>query len=256
MTKGVRRGWFRRARQTSKPTDQTEVARLWTAHLRAHQSANHAVELTTQLLASTKRQQVLLDGALDLIRQAANRSPEIQDPIDQVAHNLDRLRLIALNVGLEGARLGDPAGHTLMNMADEVRSLTERANEAVQELRTALDDTLSLWNQAVHRTEETRHAHEALETQFGSLQTAADNTLQDIQPIGTHTRSLLDMDPHTAVALARVTEHAKELIQALGSLGDHARQDIIRSALGPTLHPLLRALLQIANPSKIKPLRE
>ncbi len=253
MTKGTRRGWFGREREAGEPADHAEEAKLWTAHLQAREAANHIVESAAQLLASTARQQALLDGVTDLGRQAASRGPEIQEPMDHIVQSLDRLRLVALNVGLEGARLGDPAGRALMNVADEVRGLTERADEAMQELRGSFDDTLSTWNHAVRRTDELRDAHAAIVVQASRQQTVAQDIVRHVDAIGEHARSLLETDPQTAVVLAQVVEHAKGLVQALGSLGGRARREVVRSALGPLLQPLLRTLLDVARTSKGKP---
>lgn len=253
MTKGTKRGWFEGRENPagqSQEGDAEVEGRLWAAQKKAHDGATHVVESAAQLLASTARQQALLDGVTELARQAANRSPEIQEPTGRIVKALDRLRLVALNVGLEGARLGDPTGRALMNVADEVRNLSESADEALQDLGTALDDIHSTWNQIVRRTDELRDSHASLVAQAGSQQAVAQDVVEQVEVFGRHAQALSDTDPQTAVVLAQIAENAKGLFEGLTSLGGRARRELLRSALGPSLQPLLRALLDVAKSAK------
>ncbi len=253
MTKRSGRGWYEGGERSEDLVKESEAeleGRLWAAQKKAQDGATHVVESAAQLLASTARQQALLDGITELARQAANRSPEIQEPTSRIVKALDRLRLVALNVGLEGARLGDPTGRALMNVADEVRSLSEGAEEALQDLGTALDDIHSTWNQVVRRTDELRDSHASIVAQAGKQQTVAQDIVEQVEAFGHHAQALSDTDPQTAVVLAQIAEHAKGLFDGLSSLGGRARRELLRSALGPSLQPLLRALLDVAKGAK------
>jgi methyl-accepting chemotaxis protein len=253
MTKNARRGWFEGREPPEAPEEDREAeveGRLWAAQKKAHDGATHVVESAAQLLASTARQQALLDGITELARQAANRSPEIQEPTGRIVKALDRLRLVALNVGLEGARIGDPTGRALMNVADEVRNLSEGADEALQDLGTALDDIHSTWNQVVRRTDELRDSHASIVAQAGKQQSVAQDIVEQVEAFGRHAQALSDTDPQTAVILGQIAEHAKGLFDGLTSLGGRARRELLRSALGPSLQPLLRALLDVAKSTK------
>lgn len=255
MTGDTKRSWLG---MLKSPGDVGEDKRgeaeieggLWKAHHQAQEGATQLVESSAQILASAARQQAIIDGITELARNAASRGPEIEEPLERITIALDRLRLVALNVGLEGARLVDPAGRALMNVADEVRGHSERGGEALQDLRSAIEDVHPAWEQVGRRADELRDTHTALVTQAGRQQAVAQGVVQEVVTLGQHARAISDTDPETALVLAQVGEHARGLIQALGSLGGRVRRELVRSALGPSLQPLLRVLLDVAKGAK------
>lgn len=253
MTGETKRSWLGMLKGPGDAEERGEVESeggLWKAHHQAQEGATRLVESSSQILASAARQRTVIDAITELSRNAASRGPEIEEPLERITIALDRLRLVALNVGLEGARLGDPAGRALMNVADEVRSHTERGGEALVDLRTAIEDVHPGWEEVGHRADELREAHSAIVAQAGQQQTVAQDVVREVVALGQHARAISDTDPETALILAQVGEHARGLIQSLGSLGGRARRELVRSALGPSLQPLLRVLLDVAKSSK------
>ena len=254
MTAETKRGlldFIRGATRSKREPTATEVeGALWKVHEQAQQGTTRIVESTAQVLASAARQQTVIDGITELARNAMSRDPEIEEPLQRIAASLDRLRLIALNVGLEGARLGDPAGRALMNVADEVRSNGERGAEALDDVRAVLQDIQPAWQEVERHTEALRESHGSIVTHVGRQQATAQQVVRDVESLGNYARQISDTDPETALILAEVGEHARGLIQALGSLGGRARRELVRSALGPSLQPLLRVLLDAARTPK------
>ncbi|PIE05990.1 MAG: hypothetical protein CSA75_01890 [Sorangium cellulosum] len=249
-----KRSWLGILKSQEKASDSNRPSDLeggmWSAHQRAQEGATRLIETATQLVARTTRHQVSVDAIVELACNATSRGAEISNTMDRVRVTLDRLRLVALNVGLEGARLGDPAGRALINVAEEVRDHSERGGEALHDLNTALEDVLVSWDQLSHKAEDLRQSHATIVSQVGQHQANAQQVVSDVNAVGEHARRLTDTDPETALILTQVSEHARALIQALTSLGGRVRRELIRSAIGPSLQPLLRALLDVAKGSR------
>ena len=242
-----------RDRGSGADDDRPEVeahGALWQAHQQVDQGVTEIVEASAQVLAAAARQQTIVEGLTELANNALRGAAEFQEPLDRLATALDRLRLVALNVGLEGARLGDPAGRALMNVADEVRGNGDRGAEALQDLRAVLEEALPAWQQAAERADELRQSHASIAARVGQQQTVGRRVAREVEKLGAHLRELSDLDPETAMILSQAREHARGLIQALGSLGGRARRDLVRSALGPSLQPLVRTLLEIGKSSR------
>jgi len=235
-------------------TEEEELTQLegalWQAHEQATGNATQLVENTAQLLATTARQQGLIDSIGELARNADGRARDLAEPTTRLSASFDKLRLVALNVGLEGARMGDPAGRALTNVAEEVRLQGERGAEALQDAQSVLDELITSWAQVQTRAEDLSKMHAQAVGQVGAVQSLAQDVVRDVAEVGTSARRLSETDPETAMILTQATEHARALVSALTSLGGRARRDLVRSALGPTLQPLARALADITRGAK------
>lgn len=247
MTDTSRRSWLGFLTDRDRSAAETAAeGDLWRAHRQSQQGAIRLVESSAQVLAGTARQQSVIDRIVEHARNATNRGAEIQEPMDRLSTALERLRLVALNIGLEGARIGDTAGRALINVADEVRGSSERGVEALADLRTAIEDVDSTWEQLRRCSDELRDSHGSIVTQVGHQQTLAQQVVRDVDSVGEHARRMSATDPETALILAEAGEHARALVRALTSLGGKVRRELVRSALGPSLQPLLRVLLDLA----------
>ena len=90
--------------------------------------------------ATAAQQRSALDAAADHARLLVARGRDLHAAAQQVRDSLDRAKLVALNAGLEGSRLAEPAGKAMLAIADEMRGLVTRALES-------LDEHLSLLGQ-------------------------------------------------------------------------------------------------------------
>ena len=256
MTRTTKKGWLGLLGRADGEAaiGEEELTRLegalWKAHEQASQSSTQLVETTAQLLATTARQQGIIDTIGEVARNADGRAGDLAEPMARLAASLERLRLVALNVGLEGARLGDSAGRALTSVADEVRVQGERGAEALQDSQTVLDELTSSWAQVQTRADDLRKIHTQSVTQVGNVQSLAQDVVRYVDDIATWARKLSETDPETALILTQATDHARGLVNALTALGGRARRDLVRTALGPTLQPLARALADITRGAK------
>lgn len=254
MTKGGS-GW-RSVLSGSAPPDkeQTPAAevegRLWQAHEQAKNAATGLVEQTAQLLADLAKQQSAVDALREQARLAQARALELGSSLARITESFERLRLLALNVGLEGARLGEPSGRVLGSVAEEVRVQAEQGVTAVTDLRSLIDDVIPTWNATVTGVERVRQTDAELRARLDTTQGLAQRLGHEVDEIGTWARRMSDHDPETARILAQATEHARGLVSSLSALGERARREVVAATIGPSLQPLLRLLGELPRSAK------
>src|SRR5271170_2074145 len=125
------------ARLQGFETDADEDA-IWLAHQRALTVVREGAESTQRIASGIAKQRGSVDSLGDRSRAAAARAQEMATAFTRVVDSFDRLGLVALNAGLEGARLGESAGRALLLVSDEVRGQTSRGSDSARELSATL----------------------------------------------------------------------------------------------------------------------
>ncbi len=222
----------------------TEEGALWASHARASEEATKAAEAAERAASSTAKQRATLDAGTDEARAVSTRSEELQRQVARLADAFERLNVIALNAGLEGARLGEVGGKALSLVSSEVRSHADRGVETAREVgRTIAESTRELAT-LTSRFDEAR-GHGADITQHASLAAAsAAESSRALADLGERLRTATGSDPETAQAIAQATEHARALVVALGALSGRVPRALLASALRPMLEPLVRSLIE------------
>jgi DNA repair exonuclease SbcCD ATPase subunit len=226
-------------RGVRSPLDE---AALLETQQRARKACENAVRLSQGAGATAAQQKSALDAAADQARMLAARGRDIRVPAQQLEDALQRSKLIALNAGLEGARIGEPAGKALVSVADEMRALTARALEALDEHFAALGqldrDREKLLEQIAQAQQRARDlADELLRSQ--ASQREAETALAEL---GRTLEESSATDPETARALTDAAEHARQLARSLAALSARGDRGAVVGALGPALKPLFRLL--------------
>ena len=222
----------------------TEEGALWASHARAAESTKSAAEAAERAATSTAKQRASLDAGADEARAVAARNDELQRNVARISDAYDRLGVIALNAGLEGARLGDIAGRPLTLVSEELRAQTERGAEAAREIGRALSDCSRELGALGTRFDDAR-AHGSDVTQHASSAAAsAAEAARALVELGERLRTATGSDPETAQAIAQATEHARALVSALGTLSGRVPRALLTTALRPVLEPLVRSLFE------------
>ncbi len=242
-----KRHFFRLLRRTARgATVQGKVANeetlLWSSHDRALASAREAGESAQRIASSVAKHRGAADTLADRARAVATRAQDLSVNFQRIADAFGRLELVALNAGLESARLGDAHGQSLGLVADDVRAQTTRGAEAARELSTSLSEVGSEILQLNANLERTREASADIAQDAARVGGAAADAERALVELGERLRKATGTDPETARAIADATEHAKALVGALGTLSGKVPQTILVSALRPALEPLLRLL--------------
>ena len=115
-----------------------DVSALWSAHERAVVRARDAGAAAQRIASSAARQRASIDAVADRMRALCSRTGEYQTGFARVIDAFERLALVALNAGLEGARRGEVEGRQLGLVSDEVRAHASRGAEAARELGVGL----------------------------------------------------------------------------------------------------------------------
>jgi methyl-accepting chemotaxis protein len=234
---------WRRGEGGSKATRSiTEEGALWSSHARAQESTTQATEAAERAVASAAKQRASLDAGTDEARALVGRADELQRQVTRLTDAFERLNVVALNAGLEGARLGDVAGKPLSLVSDEVRGQSDRGANSSREIQKALTDCSRELGAIGTRFDDAR-GHGADVTQHASVAAAsAAEAGRSLVDLGERLRRATGSDPETAQAIAQATEHARALVAALGTLSGRVPRALLSSALRPVLEPLVRSL--------------
>jgi methyl-accepting chemotaxis protein len=236
----------RGARDVAGSTRTTlDEAALFSQHERANQAAAQSLRASQAAGATAAQQRSALEAAADHARLLVSRSRDMRGSAQQVREVLERAKLVALNTGLEGARLGEPAGKAMVAAADELRSVIGRA-------LALLEEHLELLAQVEREREKLRDQVEQAKTGAGTLgdelmrtQNAQRDTTAALEELGTGLERSTGTDREAARIVATAAEHARGLLEALSALAGRPQRGAVARALRPTLLPLLRLMREL-----------
>jgi len=234
--------WRRNPQGGAAARSVSEEGALWAAHTRATEATQQAAEAAQLAASSTVKQRASLDAGADEARATGARGDEAQRQLARVADAFERLNILALNAGLEGARLGEVAGRPLSLVSDEVRSQAERGSESARELVRALQETMRELSALATRFDDARALGADITQHASGAAGAAAESARALGELGDRLRKATGSDPETAQAIAQATEHARALVGALGTLSGRVPRNLLTAALRPMLEPLVRAL--------------
>ncbi len=223
---------------------EADETTIWLAHQRALAVVREGAESTQRIASGVAKQRGSVDALGDRSRAAATRAQEMATAFTRVVDSFDRLALVALNAGLEGARLGESAGRALLLVSDEVRAQTSRGSDGARELATTLAEISGEIGQLNTQVDQVRDlasevAHEAARASAAGAE--ADRLLGEMSD---GLKRTTDRDPETVMAIAEAGEHARALVSSLGALSGRVPRALLVSALRPVLEPLTRVLAE------------
>jgi methyl-accepting chemotaxis protein len=183
-----------------------------------------------------------MDAVADRARAIASRATELQSAFARVLDSFERLSLVALNAGLEGARLGEGEGRQLGLVSDEVRAQASRGTDAARELGAGLGQ---LTSELAHLDSHVGQAQAVVaEVTQDSARAAgaASDTEAALVDMSERVKRTTGSDPEAVRALAEASERARALVAALSALGGKVPRARLVGALRPALEPLARLL--------------
>jgi methyl-accepting chemotaxis protein len=219
-----------------------DEALMFRAHERAQAAAQSAVSLAQGVGATAAQHKNALDAAADQVRLLVARGRDARVPTEQLRDSLERAKLVALNAGLEGARLGEPSGRALAGVADEMRALAGRALDALEQHQQMLAQVERDREKLLAQIEQAQQRARELADELLRSQAAQREAELALAEIGTSLASTSRTDPETARALTDAAEHARALVQSLTALSARGEPGLVAATLGPALRPLWRAL--------------
>ncbi|HWL88828.1 MAG TPA: methyl-accepting chemotaxis protein [Polyangiaceae bacterium] len=230
------------AASSAASRNAAEESAFWLAHERALNRSREAAEAAQRIASVVAKQRASVDALSDRSRAVSARAQELSATFARVADVFDRLGLVALNAGLEGARLGETAGRAVLLVSDEVRTHALRGAEAVRELASALTEMGADLSQLHASFDGPREAAVEMAQHAALAAGAASDAERALAEIEVRIRQATGSDPETARALSEANEHVQSLMTTLGTLGSRLPHDELMSALRPMLEPLARVL--------------
>jgi hypothetical protein len=224
-----------------------DEALLFGVHEKALGAADSATRTAQAAGATASQQRAAIDAAADHSRLLLARGRDARSAAQQVRDSIERAKLIALNAGLEGSRLGDASGKALLTVSDELRGVLSRGLDALDEhiglLSQMERERERLRDQLEHARERgTALADELLRSQ--NLQRVARDKLQEL---GDTIQRATGADPDMARQVSEAALHARGLLEALTALSNRPDRGWMLRALGPSLRPLLRLLRDVGS---------
>lgn len=221
-----------------------DVTALWSAHERALVRARDAGAAAQRIASSAARQRASIDAVADRMRALASRAGEVQAGFARVIDAFERLALVALNAGLEAARLGETEGRQLGLVSDEVRSHSARGAEAARELGTGLGQLTSYLGQLESNVAQAQGVLSEVTQESARALGAASDAESALVDIGERVKKATGSDPETVRAIAEASERARGLVTSLSALSGKVPRAMLAAALRPALEPLERLLTE------------
>jgi hypothetical protein len=188
--------------------------------------------------AAAARGQSELESVSDPARGLPSRGRDVRASLQVLHQALERAKLSALNAGLEGARIGDPLGKAVVDLAGDLRELVSRGIESLEAHATVLAEIELERERWVEGLSRTKDALGVLSGEIGASVRHRNDAQSALAALQRGLAPVLGTDPDTARALLLVSEQSSRLAATLMDLAgrkDAATRVRLREALAPVL---------------------
>ncbi|MFT7680987.1 MAG: methyl-accepting chemotaxis protein [Moritella dasanensis] len=196
-------------------------------HLRSEEINNQAQTSASSLTAST--------NAISSILQSNQEMVVVADLITAVA---EQTNLLALNAAIEAARAGEQ-GRGFTVVADQVRDLSARSNQAAREIRQLLSRSTLEVNQGQHVISETV-------TELSEIINKVGGTLTDVQQLAKIMAEQVDVLLELNLASQNVAESVEKTSQVSVSVATQGTQLSQQVIILKTLANDLNAVIELS----------
>lgn len=228
----------------------SNAAELFELLAQVRSSGQQSVEHFQSSAAALSQQCGEIEVLSEWVRRLETNLREAKSHVDTLATALDRIKIVALNTGLEGARVGDIAGKALMAVSDELRTLTSRGLELLSEHVSTVEQMEADRQRLDVMTERIQAHLSDLEANLREAISSQRASGQLLLRLETALQQSTGLDPEAALRLGKISEQARELVALVSDLTKPAQQQALRGALLPALEPLFTWL---ANTSGTRP---
>ncbi|MNM62313.1 Methyl-accepting chemotaxis protein McpS [compost metagenome] len=193
-----------------------DVARNASQAAQAARGADQASREGLQLIDSTRqtidRLASDMNAAMDEARSLEQRSEQIGSVLDVIRAIAEQTNLLALNAAIEAARAGE-AGRGFAVVADEVRSLAQRTQLSVEEIRQVIE-------RLQHGTRDVVGAMHEGQRQAQDSALRMEQALPALQRIGEAVAVISDMNLQIASAAEEQSAVAEEVNRNVAGIRD------------------------------------
>ncbi len=171
--------------------------------------ANKAVETLNRMRAAIERGA----GAVSELQTESSNIGTVLDVIRSIA---EQTNLLALNAAIEAARAGE-AGRGFAVVADEVRTLASRTQDATAEIQSMIEKLQERSNHTVTVMEESRQSSDETEAAVNGGATALKN-------MSDHAVTINDLNTQIASATEQQSAVAEEVNRNIHEVSEYSRQ--------------------------------
>jgi hypothetical protein len=215
---------------------------LWGAHERALVRVRDAGSAAQRIAAVAARQRGAIEAVADRARTLSARGVELQAGAARLLDALDRLALVGLNAGLEGARLGEGEGRALALVSDEVRAQSSRGGDVAREIGASLSQLSADLGQLEAHIGQAQAVVAEVTQDAARAAGAAMDTETALVDIGERVKAATGSDPEALRAVAEASDRARALVTSLGALAGKVQRQALVGALLPLFEPLAKLL--------------
>jgi methyl-accepting chemotaxis protein len=238
---------LRLLRRTSKDRLSRERATadesaLWSAHERAMVRARDAGSAAQRIASGAARQRGAIEAVTERARGLASRTAELSAAFARVSDSFERLSLVALNAGLESARMSETEARPLSLVADEVRAQASRGTDAARELAAAITLVNEELGQLKAQANEAQTSVAEVTQDAARAAGAASDAEAALADVAERIKRATGSDPEAVRAIAEASERARALVLALGALSGKVPRALVIGALSPALESLAALL--------------
>lgn len=217
-------------------------AALWGAQEQASRALHESTALAERVAATVARQRTAIEASAERASLLAARAEGLSVSVARVAEAFDRLGVVALNAGLEGARVAEPQGRALLLLSEEIRANVTRGADTARELRGVVEEIAGEAGEVRRQLDRSRGEAAEVGQEAAKLSAASQAAARSLEDLAQRLRKATGFDPDVARAMAMASEHARGLMTALSTLSTAAPGGLVVSALRPVIAPLARLL--------------
>ncbi|MEW8692356.1 MAG: methyl-accepting chemotaxis protein [Candidatus Thiodiazotropha endolucinida] len=186
------------------------------AAVEARSNAGDGSDVVAQVSDSIKRLANRVDDAAVVVRQLAEGTQSIGQVSESITAIAEQTNLLALNAAIEAARAGEQ-GRGFAVVADEVRNLAQRTQEATHEIQDIIEQLVSASNQAVK-------VMDGSKKEADQSVTDSDRAGEALAQIASAVESISDMNSVIATAAAEQTSVASEINKNIIAINEVSHQ--------------------------------
>jgi methyl-accepting chemotaxis protein len=232
-----------KAARTVPARSSTDGAAIWSLHDQALLRTREAAEASQRIASNLAKQRASADVLADRAHAVAAHAQELSGGLARIADTLERLSLVALNAGLEGARLGETTGRSLLLVSEEVRTHANRGTLGTRELTGALNDISGDVSKLHGTIEQARQASNEASQEAARVAGSSAEAERALVELGTRLREATGDDPEAMRLVAEAGDHARALVNSLAGFKGKVPRQLLLVALRPLLDPLARVLV-------------